>query len=176
MDVFIHENFFNGPEQVAIVYDPIRHEEGIFVWREGEARLEMAVVEPNVEQQDDKMTVKITSLPEAIAGAGDVEPVTRLHRLEYQQRWLWIALLFTAVLAVAWPVILDFWLRPKLPPPPIVAPSSIHNPPNNDQKVPTQMHGSMPPLTPDSHTESQTKIPEQPSDASPIIDPSKNKP
>lgn len=36
MDRFIHDNFFNGPEQVALVYDPHSGEEGLFLWREGE--------------------------------------------------------------------------------------------------------------------------------------------
>ena len=34
-DVFIHENFFSGPGQVAHVVDPIRKIEGVFVWRAG---------------------------------------------------------------------------------------------------------------------------------------------
>jgi proteasome lid subunit RPN8/RPN11 len=39
-DLFIHENFFAQPWQVALVFDPIRQEEGLFVWRQGQARLE----------------------------------------------------------------------------------------------------------------------------------------
>jgi len=35
MDLFVHGNFFNLPWQVAIVFDPIRHEEGIFLWKDG---------------------------------------------------------------------------------------------------------------------------------------------
>jgi proteasome lid subunit RPN8/RPN11 len=35
MDMFIHESFFNLPWQTAFVYDPQRHEEGIFGWTEG---------------------------------------------------------------------------------------------------------------------------------------------
>jgi proteasome lid subunit RPN8/RPN11 len=34
-DRFIHEHFFSGPGQVAYVIDPIRHEEGVFLWRDG---------------------------------------------------------------------------------------------------------------------------------------------
>ncbi len=37
MDLFIHENFFNAPHQVALVVDPQRGEEGLFCWREGSA-------------------------------------------------------------------------------------------------------------------------------------------
>ena len=34
-DRFIQENFFSGPGQIAFVVDPIRKQEGVFVWREG---------------------------------------------------------------------------------------------------------------------------------------------
>ncbi len=37
MDLFIHENFFNAPHQVALVADPIRREEGLFFWKAGKA-------------------------------------------------------------------------------------------------------------------------------------------
>ena len=35
MDLFIHENFFAAPHQVALVVDPIRGEEGLFYWKAG---------------------------------------------------------------------------------------------------------------------------------------------
>lgn len=38
-DLFIHEHFFSGPGQVAYVIDPIRQEEGVFVWRDGKAKI-----------------------------------------------------------------------------------------------------------------------------------------
>lgn len=34
-DVFIHEHFFSAPGQIAFVIDPIRREEGVFVWKKG---------------------------------------------------------------------------------------------------------------------------------------------
>lgn len=34
-DVFIHRNFFDKPWQVAFVFDPLRDEEGFFIWRNG---------------------------------------------------------------------------------------------------------------------------------------------
>jgi proteasome lid subunit RPN8/RPN11 len=37
MDLFIHQNFFAGAHQVALVHDPIRREEGIFCWKDGQA-------------------------------------------------------------------------------------------------------------------------------------------
>ena len=38
-DVFIQENFFSGPGQIAHVVDPIRKTEGVFVWRGGKPKL-----------------------------------------------------------------------------------------------------------------------------------------
>ncbi|MEA2710527.1 MAG: hypothetical protein QOF78_3128 [Phycisphaerales bacterium] len=34
-DRFIHEHFFNEPGQVALVVDPVREQEGVFVWSRG---------------------------------------------------------------------------------------------------------------------------------------------
>lgn len=34
-DLFIHENFFSSPQQIAWVYDPHNDEEGCFAWHEG---------------------------------------------------------------------------------------------------------------------------------------------
>lgn len=34
-DLFIHENFFNAPSQIAVVVDPIGCREGAFGWQEG---------------------------------------------------------------------------------------------------------------------------------------------
>ncbi len=47
MNRFIHDNFFNGPEQLAFVYDPVHHEQGLFVWRGG-----VPIVEPFVAEVD----------------------------------------------------------------------------------------------------------------------------
>lgn len=35
-DLFIHENFFSAPSQIAVVVDPHTQTEGVFAWREGE--------------------------------------------------------------------------------------------------------------------------------------------
>ncbi len=35
MDLFIQDNFFNLPWQVAWVYDPVAKTDGMFIWREG---------------------------------------------------------------------------------------------------------------------------------------------
>ncbi len=45
MDLFIQDNFFNLPWQVAFVYDPIGEKEGLFVWRKGKSEKELFLVE-----------------------------------------------------------------------------------------------------------------------------------
>lgn len=38
-DVFIHQHFFGNPGNVALVVDPVRDIEGVFVWRSGKPQL-----------------------------------------------------------------------------------------------------------------------------------------
>lgn len=45
MDLFIQDNFFNLPWQVAFVYDPIGGDEGMFFWRKGKSERERILIE-----------------------------------------------------------------------------------------------------------------------------------
>jgi proteasome lid subunit RPN8/RPN11 len=45
MDLFIQDNFFNQPWQVATVYDPHAGDEGTFIWRGGKSEREAILVE-----------------------------------------------------------------------------------------------------------------------------------
>ena len=45
MDLFIQDNFFNLPWQVAFVYDPVGEKEGLFVWRRGKSEKESYLIE-----------------------------------------------------------------------------------------------------------------------------------
>jgi len=45
MDVFIQDNFFGEPWQVALVYDPKAGEEGLFLWRNGRPQPDPFLVE-----------------------------------------------------------------------------------------------------------------------------------
>src|SRR5581483_5889779 len=52
MDLFIQDNFFNLPWQVAFVYDPTSGEEGAFVWRAGSSEREPVLIqEDTIEEQ-----------------------------------------------------------------------------------------------------------------------------
>jgi proteasome lid subunit RPN8/RPN11 len=48
MDIFICDNFFNLPWQVAFVYDPKSGEEGNFVWRQGKPAREPVLIATDV--------------------------------------------------------------------------------------------------------------------------------
>jgi len=45
MDLFIQDNFFNQPWQVATVYDPHSEDQGTFIWRAGKSVREVTLVE-----------------------------------------------------------------------------------------------------------------------------------
>src|SRR5204863_8261190 len=45
MDLFIQDNFFNLPWQVAFVYDPIGKDEGVFIWRHGKPEREPFLIQ-----------------------------------------------------------------------------------------------------------------------------------
>jgi proteasome lid subunit RPN8/RPN11 len=51
MDLFIQDNFFNLPWQVAFVYDPIGGDEGMFFWRKGKSQREKILIEePDIDE------------------------------------------------------------------------------------------------------------------------------
>ncbi len=67
MDVFICDNFFNLPWQVAFVYDPVGGDEGNFVWRNGRPAREPVLVEDDVTPR--AAAVPLMPLAEAMAGS-----------------------------------------------------------------------------------------------------------
>jgi len=51
MDLFIQDNFFNLPWQVAFVYDPSSSEEGLFVWRGGKSERESFLMQRDTDEE-----------------------------------------------------------------------------------------------------------------------------
>src|SRR4051812_47694650 len=51
MDLFIQDNFFNLPWQVAFVYDPSSGEEGLFVWRAGASDREPFLIQEDTVEE-----------------------------------------------------------------------------------------------------------------------------
>jgi proteasome lid subunit RPN8/RPN11 len=109
MDMFIHENFFNESDQLALVYDPINGEDGLFVWHDGKAELFRYLVEEDAATIGSSAGKKdAPTKPRLTAAArvqGDDMP-TRLLRLERRYGLLKWCIIATAVLAVVWPFLL----------------------------------------------------------------------
>jgi proteasome lid subunit RPN8/RPN11 len=97
MDLFIQENFFSLPWQVAFVYDPLSGEEGLFVWRQGAPVGEAFLVE------EDAVSVKRQGAVGRGGEAGSLAvPAERLGALEKQQKGLLVGVAALAVLVLIW--------------------------------------------------------------------------
>jgi proteasome lid subunit RPN8/RPN11 len=106
MDLFIQQNFFSLPWQVAFVYDPVSGEEGMFVWRGGAPVNEAFLVE------EDAVSEK---RPEAVGGRGGAEgpgAAEQLEVLRRQQTWLLAGVGVVALLVLVWPVLYGSLARP----------------------------------------------------------------
>ncbi|QDU93377.1 Mov34/MPN/PAD-1 family protein [Lignipirellula cremea] len=135
MDRFIQENYFSGSDQMAFVYDPHSGEEGLFVWREGEAVRDSFLIEPDEPEQPFPFSAATArDEPPATAGAGPLltsELEERLARMENRQRLVFVCLagvLLAALVASSAAALLsDFRLQrafeqreeraPSFPPP-----------------------------------------------------------
>jgi proteasome lid subunit RPN8/RPN11 len=175
MDLFIHEHFFNSAEQLALVYDPIRCQEGVFIWREGEARPEPVLVEPDVVERDEKMTMRITFPSETTAAATvDTTPMApQLADLRRRQRWLSAALGLVGLIAVFWPIGLQLlWPRWVSPPPSVVPSKNEAQMPSNNQRAP-KMDATPREANPDSSDarESKERVGDRLDPAAPPSDP-----
>ncbi|HSV13513.1 MAG TPA: Mov34/MPN/PAD-1 family protein [Tepidisphaeraceae bacterium] len=116
MDVFICENFFNLPWQVAFVYDPISGEEGDFLWRAGRPERDPVLIEHDVTPAS--ASIALISKQDAMAApsiADDrlVELQRRVRQLERRQRVMLLAIAFLVAFAT-------FWLMQNAPTPPAV--------------------------------------------------------
>lgn len=110
MDLFIHENFFNSSEQLALVYDPIAKEDGLFVWHAGQAtRHSYLVVEEGGARPEKESGSQDGLSREAKAGSGFQDFPERLRRLEQRQFRLFMGLMVISVVAVAWPLLASWW-------------------------------------------------------------------
>jgi proteasome lid subunit RPN8/RPN11 len=101
MDLFIQQNFFGLPWQVAFVYDPVGGDEGVFIWREGNPVRESFLVE------EDAVSAKLQTVPRGASGPGLLaeEPAARLETVERQQKWLLGGVAGVAVLMLFWPLV-----------------------------------------------------------------------
>lgn len=87
MDMFIHNNFFNACDQLALVYDPQSGEDGLFVWRRGEAKRDRYIIEEDIE--DDAATTDSPTAKSMTAGAGAAssEQIAKLQKRVNRLEW-----------------------------------------------------------------------------------------
>ena len=104
-DRFIHDNFFNLPWQVAFVYDPLSHADGMFYWRAGTAVQEAFLVEPDIAAEHGEPPSAHAN-PAPAAATTPAEPCTG-QRKRRPVRLLVAIALIGLLLALLW-----FWLLP----------------------------------------------------------------
>ena len=146
MDLFIQNNFFPEPWQVAYVYDPKSGEDGVFVWKQGQATRDPYLVDPDTINTDPPVTKEQAS---ATATSGTLGELTeRVQVLEHRVKGLVGALFLVGALAVLSPLVIHFILptysdvndsglpttepalaipeslQPPPPPPPATAPTT----------------------------------------------------
>ena len=111
MDVFICDNFFNLPWQVAFVYDPISGEEGNFIWRGGRPQPDPVLVEDDVTPQAaavpliDRQEIPASDLAQSALELRDekiLELLIRVRRLERRMRVCAFGLIFVLAFVCMW--------------------------------------------------------------------------
>jgi len=106
-DMFIHDNFFDVPWQVAFVYDPLSHEEGMFYWRAGKAVQEPVLAEQDAPAETDGMRVQEICQAQPKSAT---DPLTaRVEKLERRLARLIVAMTLVVLLTLAWP-----WVQPQI--------------------------------------------------------------
>ena len=114
-DLFIHENFFSSPAQVAWVYDPHSDEEGCFGWVDGKVKRlrEIRVIEtgaedaPVVGEEPDEIASVEEEVAQRTMGAGEPELPRKNARSSLSRKlFLLLALSVVFVAGVAGGVLL----------------------------------------------------------------------
>jgi proteasome lid subunit RPN8/RPN11 len=133
MDVFIQENFFPEPWQVALVYDPKAREEGLFLWKAGKPEPTAFLVEEDAQAEEATAVIKtareVTAKPgQAGEMVGEVSQFAdRLDAIEKRQKMILVLLAIIGLIALAWPLAVTAFLpellQQKQPHPPINLPS-----------------------------------------------------
>lgn len=103
-DLFIHENFFSAPYQLAWVFDPHSDEEGCFGWRDGKTRRlkEITILTCSSPELDANRQEPPRSLPVPVPSqrTNAAKPTTLLHLHGHKSRVVPVlarALLFAAL-------------------------------------------------------------------------------
>jgi proteasome lid subunit RPN8/RPN11 len=114
MDVFIQENFFPEPWQVAFVYDPKAKEEGLFFWKEGAPDTEKFLREEDAPVEETTRTVRE---PKDVSGKGlgammgdTAQFAERLESIEKRQKFIIALMMLIGLIALAWPLAVTIYL------------------------------------------------------------------
>lgn len=101
MDLFIHTSFFGAADQLAFVYDAIREEEGLFVWRNGASERTAFLIEP------DKISSPVVAGAEAgepgiryLEKAPDADVARLVREVEALRKWYRLSLLLILALSL----------------------------------------------------------------------------
>jgi proteasome lid subunit RPN8/RPN11 len=106
MDLFIQNNFFPEPWQVAYVYDPKADEDGVFVWKNGQATRDPYLVDLDVASTDPARAAGHAPPPSGTLA----ELTARVQSLEQRVKALIGALFLVAALAVLSPLVAHLFL------------------------------------------------------------------
>lgn len=104
MDLFIHRHFFNLAWQVALVYDPIRSEEGMFIWRSGTPTRESFVVEEDTKIVEYRVQAATSDNAGPSLNRNPASP--ELLAFRSKVRWLSAGVILALVISVVWSVVL----------------------------------------------------------------------
>jgi proteasome lid subunit RPN8/RPN11 len=117
MDVFICDNFFNLPWQVAFVYDPLGGDEGNFIWQVRKPTRDPFLIEDDVTPK--AAAIPLITVADAVHGRFEnevedkiLELLIRVRRLETRQKKLVVALVFLTAFVIMW-----VWFSPVAAPP-----------------------------------------------------------
>lgn len=105
MDLFIHRHFFDLPWQVAFVCDPIRSEDGMFVWRCGSPEREAFIVEKDAE------AIQYDTSDSSVSKGRDTGPDKPFSprdssALQRKVRRMSAGMVATLAVSLVWPVLL----------------------------------------------------------------------
>lgn len=105
MDLFIHRHFFNLPWQIAHVVDPIRGDEGLFVWRGGKPARDAFCVEKDAKAVECKAPPRLKGRSDD--ADGQQQPAApEVLALQSKAKWLTAGVLAALLVSLVWPVVL----------------------------------------------------------------------
>jgi len=123
MDVFICDNFFNLPWQMAFVYDPLGGDEGNFIWKSGKPQRDPYLIQDDVTPKSAE--IPLISVADAVNSHNQLatdekilELLIRVRRLETRQKQLVSAVVFLTAFVIMW-----IWFSP-VPAPPVMKPAT----------------------------------------------------